>query len=70
MSRTLRDVEQPKGAMQAFKRFFETRPVSKTLLLVGIVLGAVGFVVGLDVLAVAATFLFVGGVLVAIFTEG
>ena len=56
--------------MQAFKRFFETRPVSKTLLLVGIVLGAVGFALGLDGLAVAATFLFVGGVLVAIFTEG
>ena len=56
--------------MQAFKRFFETRPVSKTLLLVGIVLGAVGFALDLDALAVAATFLFVGAVLVAIFTNG
>ena len=56
--------------MQAFKRFFETRPVSKALLLLGIVLGAVGFVLGLDGLAVAATFLFVGGVLVAVVTDG
>ncbi len=56
--------------MQAFKRFFETRPVSKSLLLLGIVFGAAGFVLGLDGLAVAATFLFIGGVLVAIFTEG
>ena len=55
--------------MQAFKRFFETRPVSKSLLLLGIVFGAVGFVLDLDGLAVAATFLFVVGVLVAIFTE-
>ena len=55
--------------MQAFKRSFETRPISKSLLL-GIVFGAVGFVLGLDGLAVDATFLFVGGVLVAIFTEG
>ena len=56
--------------MQAFKQFFESRPVSKSLLLLGIILGAVGFVLDLDVLAVAATFLFVGGALVAIFTEG
>jgi hypothetical protein len=56
--------------MQGFKQFFETRPVSKSLLLLGIVLGAVGYALGLDGLAVAAAFLFVGGVLVAIFTDG
>ena len=56
--------------MRAFRRFFETRPISKALLVLGIVFGAVGYALGLDGLAVAATFLFVGGVLVAIFTEG
>ena len=55
--------------MQAFKRFFETRPISKSLLMLGIVCGAVGYALGLDGLAVAAALLFVGGALVAIFTE-
>lgn len=58
------------GAVQAFKQFFETRPISKSLLVLGIVVGAVGYTLGLDGLAVAAAFLFVGGALVAIFTEG
>ena len=62
--------------MEPFKKFFQTRPISKTLLLVGIILTAIGY--GIEIgygtelggLVGAGIALIVGAALVAIFTEG
>ncbi len=56
--------------MQQFRQYFQTRPISKTLLLLGIVVSAIGYAAGADGITGAGFALIVGAAIVAIFTEG
>jgi hypothetical protein len=51
--------------MQPFRQFFRTRPVSKTLLLLGIVIGALGYGSDAEGLVVAGFALIIGAAIVA-----
>ncbi len=56
--------------MQPFRQFFQTRPISKALLLLGIIVAAIGYAAAAEGLVWAGFALIIGAAIVAMASEG